>query len=112
MNLSPELLIAVASMLTAMIAVFRSLSLGYKDKSEAALAISQGYGGLVEDYQQQLKEFKDDNAKSQERIKILEDAAKRDGKKILELELKLSQALERIAVLEGENESLRERRAV
>ena len=104
---SPELLIAAASMLTAIVAVFRSFSQSRKDKNDATLTITQSYSGLIDDYQEQLKEVKEDNNAFRKRIKSLEEKAERDRQHILKLELQLSQAFERISVLEGENETLK-----
>jgi SMC interacting uncharacterized protein involved in chromosome segregation len=102
MNLSSELLLAIAAIITAMVAVARSFSQG-------KFNVVQSYGSLVDDYQQQIKEVKEDNSTLKERIKTLEQKAVEDRQRTLELELQLSQALERISVLEGENEALRTR---
>ncbi len=102
MNLSSELLLAIAAIITAVVAVARSFT---QNRAE----VVKGYDSLVDDYRQQVKEVKADNLTLKERIAALEQKAKEDKKHVLKIEWQLSQALERISVLEGENETLRGR---
>ena len=93
MTIDSNFILAVGAILTAIVAVINSFSTSRKSKGDAAAAISQGYSGLVDDYQEQLKTLKEDNAFLQGKVKELRS-------EVLELQLKLSQALERISVLE------------
>jgi phage shock protein A len=107
MNLSSELLLALAAIVTAIVAVFRSFSQSRTARSNEILNITQSYANLVDDYQQQIGEVKGDNSTLKERIRTLEQKMAEARQHTLGLELQLSQALERISVLEGENEALR-----
>jgi TolA-binding protein len=93
-------LLAIAAIVTAIVAVINSLSQGRKLRSDETVNIGKSYKDLIDEYQEQLRELK-------EEIRSLRDKAAQDRNRILGLELRLSQALERISVLEGENASLR-----
>lgn len=99
MTVDSNFLLAIGAIVTAIVAVINSFSTSRKSKGDAAASISQGYGGLIDDYQEQLRTLKEDNA-------LLQDKVTKLRSEVLELQLKLSQALERISVLEGENEVL------
>jgi predicted RNase H-like nuclease (RuvC/YqgF family) len=100
-------LLAIAAIITAIVAVINSFTQGRKTRTDEASAINQNYKNLVDDYQRRLEELKGDNQNLSERIKQLEEKSLENKKKMTNLESQLWQALERISVLEGENASLR-----
>ena len=120
--MSPELLTAIGGLLLAIVAVANSVFTRRKIDKELAIAkeklaiekplirsqetrnIGQTYGELVDNLQEQVRD-------GQEQIKEVKDENELLRNKMtemrLEFELKLSQAFERISVLEEENAILR-----
>lgn len=120
--MTPEMLAAVSGLVLAIVAVAnsffssrkfnRELELAAKKfanerpllKSQETLNIGMTYEGLVNQYQERVREVESQIKEVEAENKLLHEKIRQMR---LEFDLKLSQALERIEVLEEENELLR-----
>ena len=93
-------LLAIAALVTAAVAVVNSI---FQARSSA----NQDYKNLVDDYQERIKELKEEVKVLGEENQKLRAGDIENKKRMANIESQLWQALERISVLEGENESLR-----
>jgi chromosome segregation ATPase len=109
--MNPEFLLAVAAVVTAGVAIYRSFSESKKNIGDAASGVGAGYSQLVNDLQEELAGAKTEIRALREEIRAIREAHDQQVREYKErsarLEANLYQALERISVLEGENELLR-----
>lgn len=105
--MSAETYVAIAAVITAFVALWRSFGERSKIKADTAVSISSAYDKLVNDLQQQIESARQEISSLKKDLQALQTQRTEERLRIVELQTQLHQAVERISVLEGENELLR-----